>query len=94
MAAVKGLNAIWTNTYVEAGGTRRSFPETRFYFWQGAQAERPFKAYVRESQIETIVWYSAYAVLSVVNVNTSTSVRQSLSRPLAPSGVDAIVQNL
>jgi hypothetical protein len=94
MAAVKGLNAIWTNTYVEAEGTRRGFPETRFYFWQGAQAEGPFKAYVRESQTETIVWYSAYPALSAVNVNTSTAIRQSLSRPLAPSGVDAIVQNL
>jgi hypothetical protein len=94
MAAVKGLNAIWTNTYVEAEGARCSFPETRFYFWQGAQAEWPFKAYVRESQIETIVWYSAYPSLSVVNINTSTAIRQSLSRPLAPSGADAIVQNL
>jgi hypothetical protein len=94
MAAVKGLNAIWTNTYVEAEGASCSFPETRFYFWQGAQAERPFKAYVRESQIETIMWYSAYPSLSVVNINTSTAIRQSLSRPLPPSGVDAIVQNL
>jgi hypothetical protein len=94
MAAVKGLNAIWTNTYVEAEGARRSFPETRFYFWQGAQAERPFKAYVRESQIETIVWYSAYPSLSVVNINSSTAVRQSLSRPLAPSEIDAVIQNL
>lgn len=95
MTAVKGLNAIWTNTYVETeGGARCSFPETRFYFWQGAQAERPFKAYVRESQIETIVWYSAYHSLSVVNINTSTAIRQSLCRPLTPRAVDAIVQNL
>jgi len=95
MAAVKGLNAIWTNTYVEGqAGARCSFPETRFYFWIGAQAEQPFKAYVRESQIETIMWYSAYHTLSVVNINTSTAVRQSLSKRLAPSGVDAIVQNL
>ena len=95
MAAVKGLNAIWTNTYVEGqAGARCSFPETRFYFWMGAQAEQPFKAYVRESQIETIVWYSGYHTLSVVDINTSTAIRQSLSKPLAPSGVDAIVQNL
>jgi hypothetical protein len=95
MAAVKGLNAIWTNTYVEGqAGTRYSFPATRFYFWIGAQAEQPFKAYVRESQIETIMWYSAYHTLSVVNINTSTAIRQALSKPLAPSGVDAIVQNL
>jgi hypothetical protein len=95
MAAVKGLNAIWTNTYVEdQAGKRYSFPGTRFYFWSGAQAEQPFKAYVRESQIETIMWYSAYPTLSVVNINTSTAIRQSLSQRLAPTGVDAVVQNL
>ncbi len=95
MAGVKGLNAIWTNTFVEgAGGARCSFPETEFYFWKGAQAELPFKAYVRESQIETIAWYSAYPSLSVVNINTSTAGRQSLSRPLAPSEIDAVIQNL
>ena len=95
MAAVKGLNAIWTNTFVEGpGGARFSFPATRFYFWQGAQAEQPFKAYVRESQVATIVWYSAYPSLSVVNINTSTAIRQSLSRPLAPSEVDAVIQGL
>jgi hypothetical protein len=94
MAAVKGLNAIWSNTFVEADGRSCSFPETRFYFWQGAQAERPFKAYVRESQIETIAWYSAYPTLSVVNINTSTAIRQSLSKPLAACEIDAVIQNL
>jgi hypothetical protein len=94
MAAVKGLNAIWSNTFVEADGRCCSFPETRFYFWQGAQAERPFKAYVRESQIETIAWYSAYPTLSVVNINTSTAIRQSLSKPLAACEIDAVIQNL
>jgi hypothetical protein len=94
MAAVKGLNAIWSNTFVEADGKCCSFPETRFYFWQGAQTERPFKAYVRESQIETIAWYSAYPTLSVVNINTSTAIRQSLSKPLAAGEIDPVIQNL
>ncbi len=97
MTAVKGLNAIWTNTFVEVEGKEGqcySFPETRFYFWKGAQAEQPFKAYVRESQIETIAWYSAYPTLSVVNINTSTAARQSLSKPLAACEIDTVVQNL
>jgi hypothetical protein len=94
MTAVKGLNAIWSNTFVEAEGQRYSFPATRFYFWQGAQAEQPFKAYVRQSQVETLAWYSAYPTLSVVNINTSSAVRQSLSKQLASCEVDAIVQNL
>ena len=97
MTAVKGLNAIWTNTFVEVEGKERrcyGFPKTRFYFWKGAQAEQPFKAYVRESQIETIAWYSAYPALSVVNINTSTATRQCLSKPLAACEIDAVVQNL
>jgi hypothetical protein len=97
MTAVKGLNAIWTNTFVEVEGKERrcyGFPKTRFYFWKGAQAEQPFKAYVRESQIETIAWYSAYPALSVVNINTSTATRQCFSKPLAAWEIDAVVQNL
>jgi hypothetical protein len=94
MTAVKGLNAIWSNTFVEAQGECYGFPETRFFFWQGAQAERPFKAYVRESQVETIAWYSAYPTLSVININTSTEQRQSLCKPLASPEIDAVFQNL
>ncbi len=97
LVAVKGLNAIWTNTFVEVEGKEGgcySFPETRFYFWMGAQAEQPFKAYVRESQVETIAWYSAYPTQSVVNINTSTAARQSLSKPLAACEIDAVIQNL
>jgi hypothetical protein len=97
MTAVKGLNAIWTNTFVEVGGNEGgcySFPETRFYFWKGAQDEQPFKAYVRESQVETIAWYSAYPTLSVVNINTSTAARQSLSKPHAACEIDTVIQNL
>jgi hypothetical protein len=49
---------------------------------------------VRESQVETIAWYSAYPLLSVVNINTSTAARQSFSEPLAACEIDAVVQNL
>ncbi|MGO4714816.1 hypothetical protein [Bradyrhizobium sp. 2TAF24] len=94
LAAVKGLNAIWCNTFVHAAGKRYGFPPTKFFFWRGAQAEQPFKAYVRQSQIETLVWYSAFPTLSVVNVNANTSLRQSLSQDLTPSEVDAVFQRL
>ena len=80
MGAVKGLNAIWSNTFVKAAdGTTYAYPESRYYFWKGAQAEQPFKAYVRQSQLETIVWYSAYPTLSITNINTNTDLRQSCS---------------
>ena len=96
MAAVQGLNAIWTNTFVKAGGSseRYSFPETRFYAWRGAQDEKPFKAYVRQSQIETLVWYSAYPTLSIKNVNTNSFLRRSLFEPMASHGMDRVVQHL
>jgi hypothetical protein len=94
MTAVFGLNAIWTNTFVKAGGSQYGFPETEYYFWKGAQVERPFKAYVRHSQIETLVWYGAYPTVSTVNVNTNTGVRRSLFKPPVSCEIDSLLQNL
>ncbi|HEX2654487.1 MAG TPA: hypothetical protein VHN11_12645 [Xanthobacteraceae bacterium] len=94
MTAVKGLNAIWSNTFVKAQGRRYGFPETNCFFWGGAQAARPFKAYVRESQIETVAWYGAYPTLSVVNINNNSQLRQALGKPLSSSEIDAVFENL
>lgn len=94
LAAVKGLNAIWSNTFVAAGGKSYTFPASKFLFWKGAQAEQPFKAYVRQSQVETIVWYSAYPTLSVININASTDLRQSLFKPLNYGEIDTIFRSL
>jgi hypothetical protein len=94
MGAVKGLNAIWSNTFVKAAGVPYAWPDTKFYFWQGAQAEPPFKAYVRQSQIHTIVWYSAYPHLSITNINMNTELRQSLFSPLSTCDLDRIGNSL
>jgi hypothetical protein len=94
MGAVKGLNAIWTNTFIKVSGSQYMFPETEYYFWKGAQVERPFKAYVRQSQIETIVWYSAYPRAATINVNTNTDVRQSLFESMPACETDSLLQNL
>lgn len=101
MGAVKGLNAIWTNTFIKwrpdganAPPQRVAFPETRFATARGAQAERPFKRYVRWSQVETLAWYGAYHTLSIVNINTSTDVRQRLFAPLPSHEVDALITHL
>jgi hypothetical protein len=106
MGAVKGLNAIWSNTFASllSNGTLQSnthvkpadcepgyaFPTTKFIFQKGAQAEKPFKAYVRRSQIETIVWYSAYPTLATVNINANSDLRQALFKPSAPYELDSI----
>jgi hypothetical protein len=94
LAAVKGLNAIWSNTFVTADGKSYGFPASRFLFWRGAQAEQPFKAYVRQSQVETIVWYGAYPMLGVVNINANTDLRQSLFKPLKYDEIDKIFRSL
>jgi hypothetical protein len=98
--AVKGLNAIWSNTFVNRWSNIRvnlansepgyAFPETNFIFQKGAQAEKPFKAYVRQSQIETIVWYSAYPTLATININANSDLRQALFKSCAPYELDSI----
>ena len=93
LQAVKGLNAIWSNTFLEVGTERYNFPPTRFLFWLGAQDALPFKAYVRQSQIKTISWYSSYPTLSVVNINANTDLRQSLFQELSLSAADEIIQS-
>jgi hypothetical protein len=96
LSAVIGLNSIWTNTFIKAGAEKKTFgfPETQFLLWKGAQAEKPFKAYVRQSQVETIVWYSAYPTLSITNINNNTRLRQSLFKAHASSELDAFFQKL
>jgi hypothetical protein len=94
MTAVIGLNSIWTSTFVKANDKQYGFPETEHRFWKGAQQERPFKAYVRQSQIETVVWYSAYPTLSTVNINTFNNIRQSLFKPLDACEIDSLLQHL
>jgi hypothetical protein len=64
------------------------------YLWKGAQLAGPFKAYVGHSQIETLVWYSAYPTVSTVNVITNSEVRRSLFKPLVSCEIDSLLQNL
>jgi len=65
-----------------------------YYFWKGAQVARPFKAYVRQSQVETLVWYSAYPKPATININTNTNVRQSLFKTLTSCEIDSLFQKL
>ena len=100
LGAVKGLNAIWSNTFVNRWSNTLveladskpgyDFPETKFIFEKGAQAEKPFKAYVRQSQIETIVWYSAYPTLATININANSDLRQALFKAYASCELDSI----
>jgi hypothetical protein len=98
LSAVIGLNAIWANTFVngcsnslvERANTKPTyaFPQTKYLFQGGAQAEKPFKAYVRQSQIETLVWYSAYPTLTNRNINANGDLRQALFKPSVACELD------
>jgi hypothetical protein len=68
--AAFGLTAIWTNT---AG-----FPQTRFLIKDGARDGARFKAYARDSQAYTNVWYSAYPDLTVQTIDTNSAIREDL----------------
>lgn len=70
--AAAGLTAIWSNTV--------GFPKTRWLFRKGgAREEQRFKAYARNSQVPTQVWYSAYETLTVQNINNNSRIRAGLS---------------
>jgi len=47
-------------------------------FKYGARQEQEFKKWTRDHQVPTQVWYSAYPLLSVVNVNNNTDIARGL----------------
>lgn len=65
-----GLTGVWSNCV--------GFPRTRNLIQEGATDEQKFKAYSRDSQIPTQVWYSAYRWLSVDNINNNSKMRLGL----------------
>jgi len=65
-----GLTAVWSNCV--------GFPRTTGLTGGGATNEQQFKAYSRQSQIPTQVWYSAYRWLSVSNINNNSWIRLGL----------------
>ena len=69
-----GLTSVWTHT--------EDFPPTKNLVQGGARRSREFKAWSREKQIPTQVWYSAYHLLSLKNVLRNTAIRQKLIRSL------------
>ncbi|MCB9230950.1 MAG: hypothetical protein H6581_04770 [Bacteroidia bacterium] len=69
--AAIGLTGVWSNT--------EGFPPTKYLVMEGARNSVEFKAWAREKQIETQVWYSARKTVSVKNVNNNTAIRDGLS---------------
>lgn len=70
-----GLNAVFSNGV--------GYPKTRWLLLEGAKDEQAFKSYIRQRQIITQVWYTAYPQLTAVNAANNAQIRAGLSRPLA-----------
>jgi Dyp-type peroxidase family len=68
--SASGLTGVWSNCV--------GFPRTKNLVQDGATDEQKFKAYSRDSQIPTQVWYSAYRWLSVDNINNNSRMRLGL----------------
>jgi hypothetical protein len=94
--AVKGMNAIWSHTYIYPADLKKrvGFPRTSCMMWRGARDERPFKEIVRNSQSETLAWYSAYPFLSGVNITTNSEIRNALFQDLDTAELDRLSQRL
>lgn len=84
--AAVGLTGVWSNT--------EGFPPTRALVMEGARHSIQFKAWVRNQQIETQVWFSAYKTISVDNIHNNTSIRNGMPGHLTASGSEAWLQRL
>jgi hypothetical protein len=76
-----GLTGIWSNTV--------GFPKARWLVLDGARDGSRFKAYARDSQTHTNVWYSAYKQLTVQTIDNNSAIREDLF----PSLDDAATRN-
>lgn len=68
-----GLNLVFSNG--------KGWPRTKYLVFKGASDEQSFKAYYRDHQVETQVWYraAAYDGLTAVNVGRNAKIRAGLS---------------
>ncbi|MEE8117788.1 MAG: hypothetical protein V3T28_11830, partial [Gemmatimonadales bacterium] len=64
------LTAIWSNTV--------RFPPTRWLLFAGARDILRFTAFLREHQVETQVWYSAYKRVTAGNIINNARIRRGL----------------
>ncbi|MBV8885693.1 MAG: hypothetical protein JO235_17085 [Chroococcidiopsidaceae cyanobacterium CP_BM_RX_35] len=81
-----GLNAVFSNGV--------GYPKTRWLVLDGAKDEQAFKTFLRQHQIVTQVWYTAYPQLTAVNLGNNAQIRASLSRTLNQQETEAWLRRL
>lgn len=79
--AATGLTGIWSNS--------KGFPATRFLVMDGARDELRFKAYSRNHQVPSLVWYSAYRDLTVQNIDKDSKIREGISSTFTETETEA-----
>jgi hypothetical protein len=75
-----GLNAVFSNGV--------GYPTTRWLVLDGAQDEPAFKNYLRNHQVVTPVWYSAYDTLPARNVDDNSTIRLGLDTRMDEPSAD------
>jgi len=70
--AAVGLTAVWSNT--------QGFPRSVLLLFEGATDEERFKAWTRNHQVPTQLWYSAYPELTVKNILNNRKLCAQLRR--------------
>jgi hypothetical protein len=75
-----GLNAAFSNGL--------GYPKTRWLIFGGAKDEPAFKNYLRNHQIPTQIWYSAYGDLTAVNVANNAAIRAGLHGRMTDQQID------
>lgn len=65
-----GMTSVWSNTV--------NFPRSEKLLSKGAANERVFKAWTREHQVRTVVWYAGKPDVSVRNVLDNSKLRDGL----------------
>jgi hypothetical protein len=76
-----GLNAVFSNGV--------GYPRTRWLVLDGADDERAFKTFLRNRQLPTYIWYSAYDNLSTLNIENNAAIRAGLTGTEAPTSSQA-----
>jgi hypothetical protein len=72
-----GLNAAFSNGL--------GYPKTRWLIAGGAKDELAFKNYLRDHQIPTQIWYSAYPTLTARNIANNAAIRAGLRGEMTPA---------
>jgi hypothetical protein len=82
----KGLTAVWSNTV--------GFPETEGLHGKGALDEERFKAWTRQHQLPTDLWWSGVPEATVDNVRDSVWIRRQLLRTLSDEEIPVWLRRL